>query len=36
MEYEYEWINKKQLLPSSLCIFIHMINDEGMSFLTFN
>jgi hypothetical protein len=35
MEYKYEWINKMQLLSSSLCILIHMFNDEVMSFLTF-
>jgi hypothetical protein len=35
MEYKYEWINKMQLLSSSSCILIHILNDEGMSFLTF-
>jgi hypothetical protein len=32
---KYEWINKMQLLPSSFRILIHILNDEGMSFLTF-
>jgi hypothetical protein len=35
MEYKYVLINKMQLLSSSFCIFIHILNDEGMSFLTF-
>jgi hypothetical protein len=35
MEYKYEWINKMQLLSSSFCILIHILKDEGMSFLTF-
>jgi hypothetical protein len=35
MEYKYEWINKMQLLSSSFRIIIHILNEEGMSFLTF-
>jgi hypothetical protein len=35
MEYKYEWISKMHLLSLSLCILIRMLNDEGMSFLTF-
>jgi hypothetical protein len=35
MKYKYEWINKMQLSPLSLCILIHILTDEGMSFLTF-
>jgi hypothetical protein len=32
---QYEWISKMQLLSSFLDILIRMLNDEGMSFLTF-
>jgi hypothetical protein len=33
-ECKYEWINEMQLLSSSFCISVHILNDEGMS-LTF-
>jgi hypothetical protein len=35
MEYKYKWINEMQLSYLSFRILIHILDDEGMSFLTF-
>jgi hypothetical protein len=35
MECKYKLINEMQLLLLSFRIPIHILNDEGMSFLTF-
>jgi hypothetical protein len=35
MEYKYKWINEMQLLLPSLCILVHILNEEGMYFMTF-
>jgi hypothetical protein len=35
MECKYKWINEMQLLSLSFRNPIHILNDEGMSFLTF-
>jgi hypothetical protein len=35
MECKYKWINEMQLLSLSFRIPILILNDEGMTFLTF-
>jgi hypothetical protein len=35
MKYKYKWINEMHLSYLSFCIPIHILDDEGMSFLTF-